>query len=124
LFDGYYMSSLPAGTDILDALRGVGADIMERHLWTYSSSLSPPRGPEATQDIKGLEYETEGIRITLHREEHAKGHLITKSYQIPGRTITERGLLTFDSPGCPNREHRGATRGVRGVRTAHERVRR
>ena len=104
LIDGYYMSARPAGTDILDAFREIAADIMERHVWTYHVNMNMPRDPDAIERFQtegSVSFEEEGIDITLRMEPHAKGRLLTKSYRIPGRTLTESGLFTEQSPFLP-----------------------
>lgn len=104
LIDGYYMSARPAGTDILDAFREVDADIMERHVWTYHVNMNLPRDPGAIERFQTegkATFEEEGIVITLRMEPQAKGRLMTKSYEIPGRTLTESGLFTEQSPYLP-----------------------
>ena len=104
LIDGYYMSSRPAGMDILDAFREVEADIMERHVWTYRVNMNMPREPGAIECLRTegeVTFEEEGVTIVLRVEAHPKGRLLTKTYEIPGRTLKETGLFTEQSPYLP-----------------------
>ena len=104
LIDGYYMSARPPGMDILDAFREVEADIMERHVWTYRVNMNLPREPGAIERFHtqgAVTFEEEGITVTLRMEPHPKGRLLTKIYEIPGRTLTESGLFTKQSPYLP-----------------------
>ncbi len=104
LIDGYYMSALPAGKDILEAHRDIGADILERHVWTYHINMNAPQDPGAMKRFSQMgevTFEVEGVRIGLKLEAHAKGRLLTKTYSIPGRTLTESGLFTVHSPYLP-----------------------
>ena len=104
LIDGYYMSSRPQGMDILDAFREIEADIMERHVWTYRLNMNMPRDPGAvarfTQEGE-VAFEEEGVIIGLKMEPHPKGRLLTRTYEIPGRTLKETGLFTEQSPYLP-----------------------
>ena len=104
LIDGYYMSARPPGTDILDAFREVEADIMERHVWTYRVNMNMPREPGAVERFRSegeVTFEEEGVVVRLKMEPNPKGMLLTKSYEIPGRTLTESGLFTEQSPYLP-----------------------
>jgi hypothetical protein len=104
LIDGYYMSSRPPGTDILDAFREVEADIMERHVWTYRINMNLPTEPGAIERFQTegeVTFEEEGIVVMLRMEPHPKGRLLTKRYRIPGRVLTEAGLFTEQSPFLP-----------------------
>jgi len=104
LIDGYYMSSRPPGSDILEAFREIEADIMERHVWTHQVNLNLPRDPGATERFQtdgAVKFEEEGILVTLRMAPHPKGRLLTKSYEIPGRTLSEAGLFTEQSPFLP-----------------------
>lgn len=104
LIDGYYMSSRPPGTDILDAFREVEADIMERHVWTYRMNMNLPREPGAVERFMTegeITFEEEGVVVGLKLEAHPKGRLLTRTYEIPGRTLTETGLFTEQSPYLP-----------------------
>jgi hypothetical protein len=104
LIDGYYMSARPPGTDILDAFREVEADIMERHVWTYRVNMNLPREPGAIERFQSegeVTFEAEGVVVHLKMEPYRKGMLLTKSYEVPGRTLTESGLLTEQSPFLP-----------------------
>jgi len=104
LIDGYYLSARPPGTDILDAFREVEADIMERHVWTYRVNMNLPREPGAIERFQAegkVTFEEEGVVVHLRMEPRPKGMLLTKSYEIPGRTLTESGLFTEQSPYLP-----------------------
>ena len=104
LIDGYYMSSRPPGTDILDAFREIEADIFERHVWTYRLNMNMPREPGAVERFMTdgeVTFEEEGVIVTLKMETHPKGRLLTRTYEIPGRTLKETGLFTEQSPYLP-----------------------
>jgi hypothetical protein len=104
LIDGYYLSARPPGTDILDAFREVDADIMERHVWTYRVNMNLPREPGAIERFQAegeVTFEEEGVVVHLRMEPRPKGMLLTKCYEIPGRTLTESGLFTEQSPYLP-----------------------
>ncbi|MBU0595920.1 hypothetical protein KJ567_04470, partial [Candidatus Bipolaricaulota bacterium] len=104
LIDGYYMSARPTGMDILDAFREVEADIMERHVWTYRVNMNLPTDPGAVERFMSegeVTFEVGDIRVHLKMEPHPKGRLLTKTYEIPGRTLTESGLFTAQSPYLP-----------------------
>lgn len=104
LLDGYYMTAQPPGKDILDAYREVGADVMERAVWTYGWNLSLPRDADRLRDFeagRAVRFEDEGIVVTVQLSEDPKGRMLVRSYEIPGRTLTERALYTEQSPYIP-----------------------
>ena len=104
LLDGYYMTAQPLGTDILDAYREVGADVMERAVWTYGWNLSLPRDPDDLRRFEAGEtvrFVDEGIAVSVRLQDESKGRMLTRTYEIPGRTLAERALYTEQSPYIP-----------------------
>ncbi len=104
LLDGYYMTAQPPGTDVLEAYREVGADVMERAVWTYGWNLSLPRDPDDLQRFEAGEavrFVDEGVAVSVCLRDEPKGRMLTRTYEIPGRTLTERALYTEQSPYIP-----------------------
>jgi len=104
LLDGYYMTAQPPGTDILDAYREVGADVMERAVWTYGWNLSLPRDPEGLQQLEAGEvvrFVDEGVTVTVQLRSEPRGRMLKRTYEIPGKMLTERALYTEQSPYIP-----------------------
>ncbi|UCF10833.1 MAG: hypothetical protein JSW65_03900, partial [Candidatus Bipolaricaulota bacterium] len=104
LLDGYYMTSQPPGKDILEAYREVSADVMERAVWTYSWNLSMPRDPgksSALEAGEAVRFEEEGVAVTVQLADSPKGRMLQRTYEIPGRTLTEQALYTEQSPYIP-----------------------
>ena len=104
LLDGYYMTAQPPGTDILEAYREVNADVMERAVWTYGWNLSLPRDPEGLRQLEAgdaVRFVDEGIAATVQLKDESKGRMLRRTYEVPGRTLTESALYTEQSPYIP-----------------------
>ena len=104
LIDGYYMSSFPAGTDILDVFREIGADVMERHVYSWIGTIDKRRGSatrKALQDTGKVEYVANGVTVSIELRRTDQGTELTQSYGIPGRKLTARGVFTETSPYLP-----------------------
>jgi len=103
LLDGYFMSSYSEEKDIIDAYRDFGADVMERHVLGWRSSLGRRRERDllGTEPTNTASFEEAGVRVTLETRSHEKGRLLTRSYEIPGRRLTSAFLYTETSPYIP-----------------------
>lgn len=104
LLDGYYMTAQPPGMDILEAYREVNADVMERAVWTYSWNLSLPGDPEGLRRFEAgdaVSFVDEGIAVTVQLKDESKGRMLRRTYEVPGRTLTESALYTEQSPYIP-----------------------
>ena len=104
LLDGYYMTAQPPGKDILEAYREVNADVMERAVWTYGWNLSLPRDPEGLRQLEAgdaVRFVDEGIAATVQLKDESKGRMLRRTYEVPGRTLTESALYTEQSPYIP-----------------------
>lgn len=104
LLDGYFMSSRPPGTDILDVYKEIGADALVRHVSTYGWNFFAPR--DRTERRRFLKegiatFEEQGVRITNKIEPHPKGRMFSKTYEIPGRTLTAQSIFNEKSPYIP-----------------------
>jgi hypothetical protein len=104
LIDGYYMSSLPAGSDILAAFRDIGADVMERHVHTWCGTIDFRRDRlvrEGLRKERRVDYVANGVTVQVALQPTVQGTELTQSYTIPGRTLTARSVFTETSPFLP-----------------------
>jgi len=104
LIDGYYMSSRPPGMDILEAFREIGADAMERHVWVYHTNLDVSKDPGSLRPLlkQGAITFAEGdIKVTVRLEDHPRGRLFTKIYDVSGHILVQKALYTSESPFIP-----------------------
>lgn len=98
LIDGYFTSSLPKNMEmnVVEALRYIGADIMERHVSTFTSLIR--RSAEVTP--KAEETITQGnIKLTTKKGEK-KGEVL-RIYETPLGILKERFIFTKTSPFIP-----------------------
>jgi len=104
LIDGYYMSSFPPGTDVLEVFREIGADVMERHVHTWRGSVEDQRDPAVIQKLRRdgeATYESNGVTTTILVSKTEQGTEVTEHQAIPGRTLTSRSVYTATSPFLP-----------------------
>jgi len=100
LIDGYYMSSLPSGKDIIDVFKEINADVMERHVFTWNSSLDNKR-VGMSEDSNSKIFTENGVTISEELKKVEKGTLLTRQYEIPGHVLTAKSIYTKESPFIP-----------------------
>jgi len=100
LIDGYFTISLKKkGMDmnVVETLRYIGADIIERHVPTYIDIIQ--MGASYMLDVGEDALTQENIKVTTHSDRKS-GELFTK-YETPVGVITEKYLFTESSPYLP-----------------------
>ena len=101
LIDGYYMSSLSKGKDIIDVFREIHADVMERHVFTWTSNFENKKiGLDSCEDNK-IEFTENGVIVREELKNVEKGTLLIKEFEIPGHTLTMKSIYTKESPFIP-----------------------
>ena len=101
LIDGYYMSSLPPGKDIIDVFKEINADVMERHVFTWNSSLDNKRVGMSTNGNSRIFFTENGVTVSEELKKVEKGTLLTRQYEIPGHILTAKSIYTEESPFIP-----------------------
>ncbi len=96
LIDGYFTNSLLEKNmkmNVVEALRYIGADIMERHVPTFTSLIHGiarfTSGPVSQGNIK----------ITIERGK--KTGEVVRTFEMPTGSLRERFIFTKDSPFIP-----------------------
>ena len=100
LIDGYYMSSLSPGKDIIDAFKEINADVMARHVFTWNSNLENKKlGKDL--DSNSISYTENGVKVLEELKKVEKGTLLIRQYEIPGHILTSKSIYTKESPFIP-----------------------
>lgn len=101
LVDGYYMSSLASGKDIIDVFREINADVMERHVFTWACNLRKQRTGKEQESNTSTDFTENGVRVKEEFKKVEKGTLYTQQYEIPGHVLTSKSIYTDHSPFIP-----------------------
>lgn len=101
LVDGYFMSSFSENKDIIDVFKEIKADLMERHVFTWSSSFENKKIGLKNNKNNVIEISENGVRIKEELRKVKKGIEIIRQYEIPGHVLTSRSIYTKESPFIP-----------------------
>ena len=100
LIDGYYMSSLSSEKDIIDVFKEINADVMERHVFTWSSNLENKKiGKDL--DSNSISYTENGVKASEELKKVERGTLLIRQYEISGHVLTSKSIYTKESPFIP-----------------------
>lgn len=108
LIDGYYMSSLPEEKDIIDAFKEINADVMERHVFTWTSTfinagelLAHKKVRDDSESNSQIEFTENGVKIKEELKEVGSRKILTIQYEINGHVLTQKSAYTKESPYIP-----------------------
>lgn len=105
LVDGYFLASLDGEINAVEALRMIGADILERHVPTYRSIGN--KNLTKTQLATAKREKSNGAIITVETigdcqvETHSEGGKICQEISTPIGVLTGRWVFTATSPYIP-----------------------